>query len=475
MTSQAAMRTFLRDIIGVADAQGPDPSARRVAIQEEGLQAITDLVEFDDDGIKSVCSSVRKPGGLIDDPNNPGQHIVNPGFNIPAICEKRLKVACYAAKSYALIGRTINQDGLNRDRLKLFEQHRKLIKEHNDPDKMPSVDKSFGIIKAMDLLPSHLRDRLGVRKVPLSYVIRDDEAPAPIGNLAPDKATAAEYTSIAEELIACVPLSGDQYNEDNAKVFQIIQDMVNGTSFESSIKAHQRRRDGRAAYLALCQHNLGSSKWDKVVEEAEAYMMRREWTGKNYRFSLKQHISKHRESFNEMVHASQFISYEVPNEHTGVGRLIKSIQSRDPAIVSALTHIQGNTAQRDDFELAADFLLLTAPKHKELTEGSQRISAVKSSSNNNNKNVGKTGIELRYYTKDEYRNLTKAQKKELQEWRKKSKANDPNAHKVAALEQQLKEMREQTEALRSTIASLSTSETRDQPRGPLTNPLTQRN
>ena len=114
-----------------------------------------------------------------------------------------------------------------------------------------------------------------------------------------------------------------------------------------------------------------------------------------------------------MVRASQFISYEVPNEHTRVGRLIKSIQSKDPAIVSALTHIQGSTTQRDDFELAADFLLLTAPKHKELADGSQHISAVKSSSNRHGTNQGKTGIELRYYTKEEYKGLNRAQKMEL--------------------------------------------------------------
>ena len=73
--------------------------------------------------------------------------------------------------------------------------------------------------------------------------------------------------------------------------------------------------------------------------------------------------------------------------------------------------------------------MFTAPKHKELAEGSQRISSVKSSSNytRNKKGVGKTGIELRYYTKEEYKGLTKAQKKKLQEWRKKSKSNDPNA------------------------------------------------
>ena len=80
----------------------------------------------------------------------------------------------------------------------------------------------------------------------------------------------------------------------DAKVFQILQELVNGTSFDSSIKAHQRRRDGRAVYLALCQHNLGSSKWGKVVKKAKSYMMHRERNDKNYRFSLETHIFKHR-------------------------------------------------------------------------------------------------------------------------------------------------------------------------------------
>jgi hypothetical protein len=109
--------------------------------------------------------------------------------------------------------------------------------------------------------------------------------------------------------------------------------MVSGTSFESSIKTFQKSRNGRGAYLALCQHNLGSSKWDKIIEDAENYTMKREWNGKNPRFNLRSHINKTREAHNEMTRASQFIDYQVPNEHTSVGRLIKSITSRDPAIV----------------------------------------------------------------------------------------------------------------------------------------------
>ena len=54
--------------------------------------------------------------------------------------------------------------------------------------------------------------------------------------------------------------------------------------------------------------------------------------------------------------------------------------------------------------------------------------------------MGKTGIELRYYSKEEYKRLTKAQKKELMKWRKQANKNDPNSHKVAGLEHQLKEM-----------------------------------
>ena len=111
------------------------------------------------------------------DPNDPNRQITNPGFNIPAICEKRLKWAAFGAKVYHMIGRHISHDALNRERLKEFEKHSTLLDEHEDPEKLPVVSKIFGIIKAMDLIPGHLRDRLGSCKVPLSYIIRDEVTP----------------------------------------------------------------------------------------------------------------------------------------------------------------------------------------------------------------------------------------------------------------------------------------------------------
>ena len=318
--AEAAMRTYLRDVIGIAD-----PVQRREVIQAEGLNTVSDFADFDKEDIETLCSSVRKPGGVIPNPNAgvAGQPatIPNPGHSIPAICEKRLILAAFTARIYKSIGRPINQTTLNRGRLKQFEAHRLLIEEHDDPEKLPVVSKTMGIVKAMDMVPSNLQERLGITKVALSYVIRKDATPRPLPaqeNSAsnPDSATAEGFETIMDELIEFTPHSGLSYAEDNAKVFQLLQDMVGGTSFEASIKSHQRSRNGREAYLALCMHNMGSSKWDKIVEDAENYVMKREWNGRNQRFTLRSHIAKHREAQNDMMRASQHIDFKLPNEHT---------------------------------------------------------------------------------------------------------------------------------------------------------------
>ena len=175
-------------------------------------------------------------------------------------------------------------------------------------------------MKAMDVLPSHLRERLGARQVPLEYVIQDNETPAPLEILGTNKITSDNYYSLMDELVMQTPHEGNDFTEDNAKVFQVIQDIVGGSSHESSIKAHRRNRDGRSAHFSLFQHNLGASKWDMIIEDCESYLLRHEWNGRNHCFSLKMHISKHRNAHNELRRASQYVHYELPTDHTRVSR-----------------------------------------------------------------------------------------------------------------------------------------------------------
>ena len=176
-----------------------------------------------------------KPGGTIANSNaivaGAPATIPNPGYSISVISEKRLIAAAYTANLYDMIGRNITAETMSRSKLKAFDKHRVLIKEHEDPEKMPTVSKTFGIVIAMDLVPSHFRDRLGVRKVPLAYVIRSTVATgdAPLPEAASNKS--AGFDNFTDGKIKNTPHSGEGYSEDNAKVFQILQDMVSGTSF----------------------------------------------------------------------------------------------------------------------------------------------------------------------------------------------------------------------------------------------------
>ena len=175
--------------------------------------------------------------------------------------------------------------------------------------------------------------------------------------------------------------------------------------------------------------------------------MKREWNGKNYRFTLRNHIVNHREAYNEMIRASQFVEYELPNEYTRVGRLIQSTVNLDPSIISAVTHTKGNMEHRNDFELAAAFLLLTAPKLKENSQ-SHRISGIKSQKIQRH-GLEKSGVKFRYHSRQEYHKYNKAKKKDLSEWRKGkecNKENDSTSHQTSALQQQVSEMREQAMA-----------------------------
>ena len=130
-----------------------------------------------------------------------------------------------------------------------------------------------------------------------------------------------------------------------------------------------------------------------------------------------------------MVRSEDHIGYQPPNKYTRVQRLIKSIESTDIRIVSAITNILGDTVKRGNFEQAADFLLLKSPMRKnDTSDNEHRISAVNDEgSDDNNKansykgfetvNKGSSGVELRYHAFKEYKKLPEDQREELRLWR----------------------------------------------------------
>ena len=460
MATEAATRTYLKDVIGLGN--NDEGTAKANAVIAEGLDDLADLYELsEDDGIKRLCSNVRKPSGTIEDPSwvapdpNPAGEtaplIPRTGHAIPAICEQRLALAAYGAKLYNSVRRPVTSAILNRSRLREFKNHKNMIDNHNDPESLPEISKSYTIMKFLDQFPTHLREMLGVSKVALSYVIRDNATPPAIGALQANKPWSVGYESVMEELIELTPHEGPTYEADNAQVYNLLATNLAGTSAMTSITRHQRRRDGRSAYLDLITHNMGSAKWEKTVEIAEGFLSTRVWNGRNARYPLRVHISRHREAHNVLVRASFQINYTPPNDASRVRYLLNSIQTADPTICSAKTAIQADSTKKNNFEEAADFLLITAPPPKASQPKVHRVSAV--SAKRGKIKIGpKTGVEIRYFKKHEWHKLTKDEQEEVRSHRKKRKVSgehDGKDAKIAALEAQLQEQSQLIAALRT--------------------------
>jgi hypothetical protein len=76
-------------------------SAYIVAPDGQGI-LFTDLVDLADADITTLCSALRRPGGMINDPNGAAlaPQIRNPGIPVSALAERRLKIMVYLARLY---------------------------------------------------------------------------------------------------------------------------------------------------------------------------------------------------------------------------------------------------------------------------------------------------------------------------------------------------------------------------------------
>ena len=350
-----------------------------------------------------------------------------------------------------------------------------MVENHNEPESLPDISKTFTVMKYLDQLPTHLREMLGVANVPLVYIIRETVTPPnPLLALIADRPWSGGKTSVMDELIAHFPHEGPAYEAHNAQVFNLLAATLSGTSSMASIRRYQRARNGRQAYLDLVTHNLGLAKWEKTVKAAENVLSSRVWNGKNSRYPLKVHIPRHREAYNDLVRASHQITYAPPNETSRVRYLLSSIQTSDPTLCSAKTTIQADTAKKDDFEIASNFIMTVAPARKPQQGRNQRIEALKITRNKRGKvKTGpKTGDEVRFYRRGEWSKLSKEEQdevrglhqEEIKQQGTKRNASTDESSKIAALKSQLQE-----QALK--IAALTSTKEVELPPKPKGNPL----
>ena len=74
------------------------------------------------------------------------------------------------------------------------------------------------------------------------------------------------YESREDRLISCISQRGPAFKADNSDVFSISLQHTENTEGYSLIEAQEKRRNGRAAWLALLSHFEGDTFEERVAQ-----------------------------------------------------------------------------------------------------------------------------------------------------------------------------------------------------------------
>ena len=106
---------------------------------------------------------------------------------------------------------------------------------------------------------NYCRSHLGANGIPLSYVIREHDAPD----------TNAHYDDFVTKTIACAPLSGEFYEADRMTVFNFLVSFTIDQPSGEWIKATLRYNNGRRSMKALRNHFSGEGNTSRNKAEAD--------------------------------------------------------------------------------------------------------------------------------------------------------------------------------------------------------------
>lgn len=415
------------------------PAATRTQLETEGISSIDDLAEFKEEDLKQISENLRRPSGRIPDPSpnaQPGAMIPQPPFVFGAKSLTRLTAAANLVRYYETVARPLTPANMKWEPVvKNFMSHWKALterKKEDNPD-TPKITRSLPIINWTEAFFDFLHRVIGVRTIPLAYVVRAEaEVPVAVPALASGQPYGEEYGSAEAELIARASHNHPLFREDNASVYFLLEEATRSTGYAASIKPFQREKNGRAAWLAIVGQYAGEDKWRALIKTSEDMIHNRRWKGTTA-FSLEKFVGQHRAAYVSLSQCAEHVPYQLPNELSRVTYLLDNIECLDPPLQAAMALVRndnGPMGKMNDFEATAAFILPHDPVAKKRTQAAtsgKRVANAEISEAIASKDIPatgakvrvgpKTGVEFRFHTKAEYMALSKDQKAELKEYR----------------------------------------------------------
>ena len=437
----------------------------RMGVTNAAAQWITDVEGYDsvenltkiqtDEDVKVLCAAVRKPGGFIQNPHahiaGQAPQIPNPGIPVSAKAEKQLKTMAFYLQYKARTSRNVTPADITEANVNAYA-HYKEWEENQEASEMPELnDKDWS--KTFDAIDTWISDHLGITKIPLAYITRDNvEVPA-----GPDPAT--NYSTKQEEMIMRAPhtttpggnVTTEAYKVDNVAVWELLFKLTREHSCYSYVKPHLRAKNGRAAYLALKEHYLGTGHADDMATKAENALKNLRYHGETRRWNFEKYSKKHKDQHTILDELQEKGLHNGINGASKVRYLMAGIKTNTLDTING--QILADNTLKTDFDRSVT-LYKNFISQKRLEHDSQREATVASvgsgrevnSHKGNHKWNHKDGkdsnikpdmsVQLRYYKKKEYEELSPEQRlglKRKREARDAKKRDNEGTITVASL------------------------------------------
>jgi len=207
------------------------------------------------------------------------------------------------------------------------------------PDKFKSPSGWRVFAEAMETYLSHLK---GSGRIPLKYVIRKNAVPV----------LNAVYQTEQEESVAIAPLTGDDFQRDNVRVYGIIKQLVLEGPGRSYIMTHDATSNGRAAWLGLVAHFEGESYRNRNLEDAYTTLEALHYEGERRGFTFEKFVEKHNEAYLELERYGEPVL-----ESKKVRDFLRRIQSSE--LTAAVQQVKASPLMSSSFPQAVNFIALS--------------------------------------------------------------------------------------------------------------------
>lgn len=266
---------------------------------------------------------------------------------------------------------------------------------------------------------------MGKNKIPLTYLIRENA----VGNFN------APYDNRMSRLISCTVHRSAAYTADNGDLYSLIVQHTEGTEGYALVQAHERRRNGRQAWLDLIAHFEGATFRERTAQEAGQAIRSAIYSGPKRNFTFGDYYNRHSKAHIKLLKAGKPMTIEQQ-----IDAFVQGIQC--PTTQSIVVNLAGNPAVRTTFDdyynaVASRLELAMTLTGKSTTSVTRNVNQLtKSTSTPKRKNGDQSSYnkktrhfkaEARRYSPDEWKALTSEQKTQVKALHKLVKANRQNS------------------------------------------------